>query len=324
MKALLRKIEVITIKHIQRENVWDGRTDEDEASLRYHQVVSLQDSKTLQANDAKAFSIIGFQCDEGVRRNQGRVGAAMAPNEIRKHLASIPYTLPKSTQTVDVGNVRCVDGALEKAQRTLGEHVSTLFNKNYIPIILGGGHETFYGHYLGVRQAVGEKDSIGMINIDAHFDLRVDDIPSSGTMFHQILSEDSNAGYFCLGIQPLSNTETLFKEAKKHKCTYVFEEDVMQEHTFKMIDSFSQNHDHLIVTLCTDSIVSTAAPGVSAPSPFGLEPKVVKQLLRYIVSKRNIRSFDISEVNPKFDNNSQTSRLAAYIVADVMHYFVGE
>src|SRR5699024_5076700 len=121
---------------------------------------------------------------------------------------------------------------------------------------------------------------------------------SSGTMFQQILREDKSANYLCLGIQSLGNTRSLFSEAQKHGVRYILEEDITNyDETFSVIDQFATNHDYLIVTLCTDSIISTAAPGVSAPSPFGLEPKVVKTLLRHLVSKRNTLSFDVCEVN---------------------------
>lgn len=311
------------IKGLEEVNVWNGRVDDDQTSLRYHQVVRLQDINELKINKNNlAFGIIGFQCDEGVRRNQGRVGAAKAPHVIRKSLASLPYTLHPDIETIDVGNITCERQALERAQQDLGEHVRTLLNKHYTPIILGGGHETFYGHYLGVRKAVGDKASIGMINIDAHFDMRVDQTPSSGTMFQQILSEDDNAYYLCLGIQELGNTNALFSEAKKHGCVYILEEDITNyEQTYSVIDQFANEHDYIIITLCTDSIISTAAPGVSAPSPFGLEPKVVKTLLRHLVSKDNALSFDISEVNPILDESGQTTRLAAYLLAEVLHYF---
>ncbi|HLR51410.1 MAG TPA: formimidoylglutamase [Candidatus Avamphibacillus sp.] len=309
------------IESLREQNVWDGRVDDDQTSLRYHQVVRLQDINELKTNKNNAcFGIIGFQCDEGVRRNKGRVGAAKAPNEIRNVLASIPYTL--NHDVVDVGNVVCEGEALESAQQNLSKHVTTLLNKQHTPIILGGGHETFYGHYLGVREAVGEEASIGMINIDAHFDLRIDKTPSSGTMFQQILSEDSNASYLCLGIQKFGNTKALFSEAKKHRVEYILEEDITKyEKTFEIIDKFVKKHDYIIITLCTDSIISTAAPGVSAPSPFGLEPKVVKKLLRHLVAKKNALSFDISEVNPVLDRSGQTTRLAAYLLAEVMHHF---
>src|SRR5690625_7982562 len=96
------------------------------------------------------FGLVGFACDEGVRRNQGRVGAALAPNEIRTQLGTIPYHLQEA-EIIDVGNVNCTDENLEESQKQLGETVANLYHYGYSPLTIGGGHETFYGHYLGAR-----------------------------------------------------------------------------------------------------------------------------------------------------------------------------
>lgn len=314
---------MIFIYRLTNENVWKGRIDNSghPLSLRYHQVIRLKAMKELlSSTDKKTFSIIGFECDEGVRRNGGRVGAASAPNEIRKQLAKLPYHM--KTGIVDVGNVVCEGGEMEQAQSSLGCYVNELLAKSYVPIIIGGGHETLYGHYLGVRKFIGPDKTLGIINIDAHFDLRTDETPSSGTMFRQILSEDEKAGYLCLGIQKFGNTKQLFAEASKYNCRYVSEEDITQySRTFQVIDEFSGQYDYVILTLCTDSIFLAAAPGVSAPSPFGLDPRTVRTLLRYIVGKDNTLSFDLSEVNPLLDVDDKTSRLGAYLLAEVMGSF---
>src|SRR5699024_9830989 len=158
--------------------------------------------------------------------------------------------------------------------------------------------------------------------IDAHFDLRTDETPSSGTMFQQILSADPHAYYLCLGIQEFSNTKTLFSKAEEHACEYILADDITNyDRTFEIIDRFMSAYDYMMVTLCTDAINSAAAPGVSAPSPLGLEPGVVKTLLRHVIAKQNVLSFDMSEVNPPLDSGGQTTRLAAYLLAEVMHHF---
>lgn len=266
--------------------------------------------------------MIGFESDEGVRRNNGRVGAASAPSEIRKKLASLPYNLDNDTSIVDTGDVGCENGKLEQAQAVLGEQITKLLRHSYTPIILGGGHETLYGHYLGVREFIGSDASLGIINIDAHFDMRESEIPSSGTMFKQILDEDPRAGYLCLGIQRFGNTKALFNVAKTYGCQYIMEEDLaFGDSTKKIIDEFADGYDYVLLTLCTDSLNASAAPGVSAPSPFGLDPKLVRLLLRYIVSKENTTSFDISEVNPLLDESDKTTKLAAYLIAEVMKAF---
>ncbi len=274
-------------------------------------------------NDS-AFGVIGFSSDEGVRRNKGRLGAAKAPDEIRKFLAKLPYKLDEKIETIDTGNVVCENDDLEKAQAELGRRVNKLFDNAMTPVIIGGGHETLYGHYLGVREYIGTDKTLGIVNIDAHFDMRDDPQPSSGTMFRQILDQDDQAGYLCLGIQEFGNTKALFETADKYGCNYMMEDEIEADnfqHTFKKIDSFSKEYDYIMMTLCTDSIISSAAPGVSAPSPLGLDPKTVKKLMTYIAAKENILSFDISEVNPLVDENNKTVRLAAYFLAETMRSF---
>ena len=306
------------------KKLWNGRTDSvtDRKEFRFHQMVSCKDINDIEDNES-AFSLIGFVCDEGVRRNKGRIGAAGGSAKIKEALAKLPYNIG-TMNTVDAGNVACEGRALEKAQAELGQNIHHLFRRNQIPIVLGGGHETLYGHYLGVREFIGEDATLGIINIDAHFDMRNDPTPSSGTMFRQILEQDDKAGYLVLGIQEFGNTEGLFATANEYGCKYILEEDITAndyQDTFHAVDTFAEQYDYIMLTLCSDSIIAHEAPGVSAPSPFGMEAKVVRNLLRYIVSKENITSFDISEINPALDHNDQTVKLAAYLVAEVMKHF---
>ncbi|GGJ94086.1 formimidoylglutamase [Lentibacillus kapialis] len=304
------------------QQLWTGRVDDasNPAQFRFHQVVSVKDLDDLEAGYYR-FGIIGFVSDEGVRRNKGRQGAAQGPDSIREQLAKLPYHLGEGITSVDTGNVHCEGRALEEAQVQLGQHTAHILNKHTTPIILGGGHETLYGHYLGVREYMGPDKTIGIINIDAHFDMRDDPEPSSGTMFKQILETDDQAGYLCLGIQEFGNTQALFTTARELGCDYILEQDIDAndyQDTFAMIDVFSKRHDAIIMTLCTDSIAAYAAPGVSAPSPLGLDPKTVKSLLTYVAGKRNVISFDISEVNPLVDESHKTVKLAANLVAETM------
>lgn len=314
---------MVAIYTLPDKQYWDGRIDsmKDQNSFRLHQVVELNDVEKLAKNES-AFGFVGFECEEGVRRNKGRLGAALAPNKIRQFLSPLPYHLEK--KLIDTGNIACEGQELEKAQEELGSHLNKLYSSSCTPIILGGGHETLYGHYLGARKHIGPDASLGIINIDAHFDMRDEPLPSSGTMFKQILEQDPNAGYLCIGIQEFGNTEALFQTADRLGCTYIYEEDVESNNfleTFGKIDQFAAHYDYVILTLCTDSIISYAAPGVSAPSPLGLDPKTVKILLRYISAKNNLLSFDISEVNPIYDEGDRTVRLAAYLIAEVLHHF---
>ena len=82
--------------------------------------------------------IVGFPQDEGVRRNQGRPGAAAAPNEIRRFL----YRLTpwdgcreidlRKNPPLDAGNIR-IDGDLEKTQQALGKVVAGILRAGAVP-----------------------------------------------------------------------------------------------------------------------------------------------------------------------------------------------
>lgn len=319
MNGLLKKV---------KEDIWLGRTDhlENRTSFRYHQIVELEQIEKLESLNETCV-IIGFESEEGVRRNKGQLGAAKAPNALRSELAKLPWKLTKEKRLADIGTIECIGNDLEKSQKQLGEVVNEVLNKKMIPIILGGGHETAYGHYLGVRNHIGEDAKLGIINIDAHFDLRPYDVQtSSGTMFRQILEQDENSNYFVLGIQRYGNTQELFDKADELDVTYIYEEEMHRgqfEQVNTALEKFIQKHDYIMLTLCTDVLNAAFAPGVSAPSPFGLDPTIVRAIIKAVTSHDKVLSFDISEVNPTMDENNRTVKLGAYLTNEAITSFLG-
>lgn len=296
---------------------WSGRVDSEARALRNHQVVKVCDLSQFNTDNKNAVTLLGFSSDEGVRRNNGRLGASQAPNLIRKSLANLPAN--KSKELFDLGNIKCEDGALEAAQTKLGESVAHVLRSNSFLTVLGGGHETLYGHYLGVRKALGKDARLGIINIDAHFDLREEKKATSGTMFNQILSQDEHTQYLAIGIQPLANTQSLFDRAKRYGVNYVLAEDVSHEEKVKQaIEEFKEANDYLILTVCMDVINQSEAPGVSAPAAFGLSSHQVRKIMKWVASTNKLISFDVSEVNPRLDRDEQTSRLAANLIAETL------
>ncbi|WP_342440715.1 formimidoylglutamase [Lysinibacillus sp. FSL K6-0075] len=307
---------------------WKGRIDSttNTSSFRLHQQVKRLAINDVSASDKKSAALVGFICDEGVRRNQGRVGAANGPNALREGLASLPWTFEDDQQIIDVGNIVCLNHALEDAQRELGEVVATVLQKKLACVVLGGGHETLYGHYVGVRSALPKDAKIGIINIDAHFDLRpYDEQTSSGTMFRQILEQDPHADYFVVGIQRYGNTRELFEKADELKVKYVYEDQMTvanQQQLSAELQHYMDQHDYILLTLCMDVLNAAFAPGVSAPSPFGLDPSTVRTILQQVTSHPHTHSFDICEVNPLLDENGRTVKLGAYFVYEALNNLV--
>ncbi|WP_273565552.1 formimidoylglutamase [Maribacter halichondriae] len=275
----------------------------------------------------KIFAILGYACDEGVRRNQGRIGAIHGPDAIREQLGKMANHLDDGTQLFDLGSVQCTDGNMEASQDYLSNKVGELLATNAFPILLGGGHDIAYGHFNGIKKHLGPKKSIGIINFDAHFDLR-DNLKgnNSGTPFYQISQDCKQEGlpfnYLCLGIRQDANDCGLFETAEVLGVDYIeaknFHMANAQTIVHKLLDFIGQV-DHLYVTIDLDGFSSAYASGVSAPSPMGFSPTVVVESLELIINSGKMVSLDIAEMNPKYDSDTQTAKLAASLVHFVAH-----
>lgn len=281
------------------------------------------------------FNLISFNCDEGVRRNNGRVGAAQGAAAIK---ASLKKLLNKSSLNedgiCDFAEINfdadlTVDPLLACQQKLAAKVEETLKHK-IMPLVLGGGHEVAYGHFMGIhnylKNNLNANPKIGIINFDAHFDLRplIDDkFGSSGTPFLQIsnLLEKSNFHYMVLGIQEKSNMELLFQAAKKLDVEYhlIDKLNAELEEISSAIDKFIESHDYIYLTVCLDVFDKQFAPGVSAPATNGLMPEIFSTYFKKILKSNKLISFDIAEMNPKYDIDSKTADLAATLLRALLH-----
>jgi len=314
--------------------IWKGRTDDDENydAFRWHQwmrPLNLNSHETKVFDGKLGFVLLGFCCDEGIRRNQGRIGAKNGPNAIRKELANLPCSFSRQTILFDAGNVTCLDGDLETSQAVLASAVTQIRKLGLFPLVMGGGHETALGHYRGHRAFMEnhkQKPNIGIVNFDAHFDLRP--LPaggSSGTMFRQIADECSDLGlnfrYLCMGIQKYSNTEELFKTARELGAVYLLSKDIAtrgKSYVTDNLDKFMKETNDIYITICADVFSSAFAPGVSASQPLGMNPEDVLKYIKYIICSEKVIGFDIAEVSPRFDHDSTTANLAKVLLFTVV------
>ncbi|MBV1878134.1 MAG: formimidoylglutamase [Pseudomonadales bacterium] len=292
---------------------WQGREDPGEHN-RWHQQVN------RYSGPANNLSIIGFCCDEGVKRNQGRPGAKAGPDAIRSMLSNLIYA--GSRPLVDRGNILCKDSNLEAAQEQLACQVLAELKQDNFPIILGGGHEMAWGSYQGIARAFPDSN-IGIINFDAHFDLRPRcPQPSSGSPFKQIADSTASRGqdfnYFVFGINQSVNTPSLFKLAETLGVQWLSDIDMASRSLVSIsnqLKDFCTQMDKLYLTICLDSFPAHRAPGVSAPASLGISALRVVKLLHIIKSfTAKTVLLDIAELNPTFDIDNMTARLAARLI----------
>jgi formiminoglutamase len=242
-------------------------------------------------------------------------------------LGKLPNHL-KNKQVFDFGNAVCENQEMEACQNQLASMVEKLLLNKINPIILGGGHDIAYGHFCGIRQALAHSNhkNVGIINLDAHFDLRsVEEKGTSGTPFSQIYadSEKDNLpfNYFVLGIQEQGNTSELFETADKLNAKYILSEDCHisnLENINSQLLTFISECDAIYLTIDLDGFSSAFAPGVSATSPFGFEPNFILKVLDTVIETGKLLSTDIAELNPKYDIDNSTAKLGARLAEYIL------
>ena len=301
---------------------WSGRIDlpEDASTRRWHQW-----ARAAEAGAAPGVALLGFACDEGVRRNHGRLGAKEGPAALRKMLSNLPAL--DDTPLYDAGTVHCDDGDLEAAQQRYADAMAALLDGGHFAVGMGGGHEIAFASWLGLAKHLGGRTPrVAIINIDAHFDLRQQAEGSSGTPFLQAIEHARSLGislqYHVFGISAAANTRALFDTADRLDVHYVCDDELSILNLQQHIDDLQArlaSVDVIYQTIDIDGLPHAMAPGVSAPAARGVPMEVVEPLLDAVAATGKLRMLDIAELSPPLDRDNVTARVAARLIHRVSH-----
>lgn len=209
---------------------WTGQSDpyESKRACYWYELISgyrpqPPDQPTQLIKPSQKVGLVGFVCDQGIRRSDGRVGSKFASDDIRQVFAKLPcsvqlmdkYGTQRNGRLAnligDIGNVECLDGdtftfqALENTQHEFSQKIYQILGFGGFAIGLGGDHSMAYGSFLGLwkhlkyLQSVPIKSTthankverpamqkIGMINFDTQLDINQSDMSTAHTAFKQI------------------------------------------------------------------------------------------------------------------------------------------
>ena len=268
----------------------------------------------LGEDDSPAAVVLGFPCDEGVALNAGRVGAADAPDLIRAALHRFTARPDAGESFVhlierirDLGNV-VPARTVEESQVLLAEALAPWLNRGVPAIVLGGGHETAFGHFLGyVRSGL----AVEIVNWDAHPDVREthDGKAHSGSSFRLALTHPSGLcrGYTVAGLLRHVTVEAHLRFLRDMKGIFYWGEDLSVGLMEKVFAGLSTR---CLATFDMDAVDQAFAPGVSAPATGGMVPALWLNAARLAGRCPYVSSMEIVEVNPIYDRDEQTVRLA--------------
>ncbi|MDG5477247.1 formimidoylglutamase [Citrobacter freundii] len=302
--------------------LWQGRDDRAESptALRLFQTITLSAAFSPE-NYREQIALLGFACDEGVKRNQGRTGAAGAPDALRKALANLA-SHHGHDRLVDLGNIVAQAPDLEGAQQALRHAVQRCQQAEMRTFVLGGGHETAFAHGAGVLDAF-SRSTVGIVNLDAHLDLRHADQATSGTPFRQLAqlcdAQQREFRYACFGVNRAANTQALWDEAQQRNVTVV--EDLQCHNAQAQMAQFISSVDVIYLTIDLDVLPVWEMPAVSAPAALGVPLSTLLRLIEPLCRSGKLQAVDMVEFNPRFDDDGNAARVAARLGWQIAHWW---
>jgi formiminoglutamase len=275
--------------------------------------------RDVSADHWPIVALIGFPCDEGVRRNNAREGASTAPDTIREALYRLtpdddPAYVRLLARCCDFGNLALATDLLSSQDR-LGQVVAACFEHHTIPVMIGGGHETAFGHFLGYVHA--QRD-VAALNWDAHPDVRplIEAHGHSGSQFRQALLHPSKrcVQYTVAGLQPHSAASAHLEFIKQHGGRTIWRSELNHEAIDRIYAAKAGRASAMLASFDTDVVDQAFAPGVSAPGTGGITTDLWLHAAFRAGASPHVLSVDFSEMNPRFDRDGQTARLIAVTI----------
>ncbi len=272
--------------------------------------------------------ILGVPYDYGTLLVGGRVGARNGPGAIRAELKrygttfNIDYETDVRTLSIaDLGDVEISDGNQHETYARIEKVLAGILEKGIVPIVMGGSNDISFPDAKALSNSFG---AIGGINVDAHFDVRkaVEGKVTSGSPYYMALetlgSKFSGKNFVEVGSHDNLNSREYYEYLKKKGVKVFTLGDARKsgvDGIVKKSFSFaSKGTDAIFFSIDIDSVAQAFAPGCSAPDSDGFTPEQVRRMAFLAGNNPKVKLFEIMEVNPKYDIDGRTARLAASLV----------
>lgn len=291
----------------------------------------LVDARSVPSTAKTVVVLIGVPQDIGVARNNGRPGAAEAPSAIRASLKKLATSQIQDVveqgllSIVDMGDISTEGKTLEQIHDVQHDVVKRVVTRGHIPVVLGGGHDCAWPT---IRAMESSGKEYGVVNIDAHADVRPlqdETRAHSGSPFRQMLSQESShllpGGFVEFGLQGASVSAAHLEYVRDAGMHVVMLDEIRRENIAFIWDRMYAHaalSQRTYVSLDMDAFASAYAPGVSAPAADGFTPHEIASCLRSAAASGSLAAFDVVEVNPHFDVDGRTAKLAATMINEVL------
>ncbi|WP_035568117.1 arginase family protein [Hymenobacter sp. IS2118] len=269
--------------------------------------------------------LVGLPLDFGTVLEGGRAGAAGAPEAIRRELRRYhkTYNLEHNLslnhlRIADAGNLALRQPDHPRNHAHIRERLGQLLRQYPRVVVLGGSHDGTYSTVRGLFDASGGR-AVGGINLDAHADVKDNPNLTSGSPFGRLLREGflTGAEFTEIGLHTNLNTEediAFLHQQNAHIVPLAHVQTDGMALYFSRALSRATRSGPAFVSFDIDSCAEAYAPAVSAPSADGFTPRQAVEAAFLAGNAPEVRLFELVELNPLYDRDNQTARLAATII----------
>lgn len=212
----------------------------------------------------------------------------------------------------DLGNVK-KGNTVNDTYFAVSEIITSLLQKNIIPVILGGGQDITYVNYRAYDSL---EQTVNITAVDSRFDLGNldDELTSQSYLSKIIMQEPNNLFNYCnVGYQTYFNSQGAIQLLNE---LFFDTYRLGKAKELENIEPAFRNAD--IVSVDIGAVRQSDAPANNNASANGFYGEEICAISRYAGISDKVSSFGIYEYNSRLDNNHQTASL----IAQMMWYFI--
>ncbi len=191
--------------------------------------------------------------------------------------------------------IKC-NQAIEDVMAELRARTRAVAEKGKIPVALGGEHSLTYGAVMGVADAL--QKPVGIIQIDAHADLRVayqGNKHSHASVMH-LLAVEEGMPLMQLGIRALCIEEHESRLAQPH--IHFIDGEELVTGNIQSIDLPADFPQDVYITFDVDGLDPSIMPATGTPVPGGLSYYQSLNLIQSALKGRRCVGMDVVELAP--------------------------
>ena len=228
-----------------------------------------------------------------------------------------------STQITDRGDVEIAGMSIEDATDPMREAVSASVAKHPLTLLIGGNNAVTRPGVLGLGIPL---EGVGLITLDAHFDMRdLDQGLSNGNPVRALVQDGLPGRNIAqIGLAPFANSKQMHEDAMSAGNLVVVAAEVRAMGIAVAVHRALEHVAHcdaLVVDCDIDIIDRSQFPAAPGARPGGMTSHDFFAGVRQLASDAKVRIIDLTEWDPPLDSTDLSALTAARWVAECLHGF---